>query len=234
MEPGNIKLNYEAGNIISPAIHKIGILAIGSHLENHGPALPIDTDAKIASYLALEASNRTGAKFLGIIYAATEHPYIRHGIHIKPIELIDKHLKPILECAKKSLRIRKVLIVNGHGGNTKIEKYLPRVAEETGIEIKLNNRIVEIEGPHAGSGELSIGLILGITDPKRIQECENIEKYPEIGMIGLNEARERDKKIDEGARQLENEGVNADPILGRSLLEEALKDIIKDIRTLLE
>ncbi|BDH79246.1 MAG TPA: 2-amino-5-formylamino-6-ribosylaminopyrimidin-4(3H)-one 5'-monophosphate deformylase [Methanothermobacter sp.] len=234
MEPRSIRLNYDSGNIISPAIHGIGILALGSHLENHGPALPIDTDAKIASYLALEASNRTGAKFLGIVYGATEHPYIKHGIHIKPVELIDRHLKPILECARKSLKIRKALIVNGHGGNTRIKKYLPRIAEETGVEIKLNNKIVEIEGPHAGSGEVSIGLILGIADPKRLRECENIEEYPEIGMIGLKEARERDKKIDEGARQLENEGVYADPILGRSLLEEALKDIIKDIKLLLD
>ncbi|MBC7100024.1 MAG: 2-amino-5-formylamino-6-ribosylaminopyrimidin-4(3H)-one 5'-monophosphate deformylase [Methanobacteriales archaeon] len=234
MESKNIRLNYDSGNIISPEIHKIGILAMGSHFENHGPALPIDTDAKIASYLALEASNRTGAKFLGIIYAATEHPYIKHGIHIKPIELVDKHLKPILKCAKRSLKIQKVLIVNGHGGNTKIKKYLPTIAEETGIKIKLNNRIVEIEGPHAGSGELSIGLILGITDPKRLRECENIREYPEIGMIGLKEARERDKKIDESAKQLENEGINADPILGKSLLEEALEDIIKDIKLLLD
>ncbi|BAW31117.1 MAG TPA: 2-amino-5-formylamino-6-ribosylaminopyrimidin-4(3H)-one 5'-monophosphate deformylase [Methanothermobacter sp.] len=232
MEPENIKLNYNSGNVLSATIHRIGILALGSHLENHGPALPIDTDAKISSYLALKASNRTGAKFLGIVYAATEHPYIRHGIHIKPRELVDKHLKPILECAKRSLQIQKVLIVNGHGGNMPIKKYLDKVAEEIGIKIKLNNRIIEIEGPHAGSGELSIGLVLGIADPKRLQECQNIEKYPEIGMIGFKEARERDKKIDEAARQLENEGISADPTLGRSLLEEALKSIIEDIKKL--
>jgi len=234
MEPKNIKLNHDSGNIMSPAIHKIGILALGSHLENHGPALPIDTDAKIASYLALEASNRTGAKFLGVVYAATEHPYIKHGIHIKPIELVDKHLKPILECAKRSLQIQKILIVNGHGGNIPIKKYLNKLAEETGTKIKLNNKIIEIEGPHAGSGELSIGLFLGIADPKRLQECQNIEKYPEIGMIGFKEARERNRKIDAGARQLENEGINADPILGKSLLEKALKDIIKDIKGFLD
>ncbi|MDI6645354.1 MAG: creatinine amidohydrolase, partial [Methanobacteriaceae archaeon] len=68
-----VKLRYSAGNIISPEVHKIGVLAIGSHLENHGPCLPIDTDAKIASHLALQAALRTGAKFLGVLYAATEY-----------------------------------------------------------------------------------------------------------------------------------------------------------------
>ena len=42
------ELRYESGNIISPNVHRVGILAIGSHLENHGAALPIDTDSKIA------------------------------------------------------------------------------------------------------------------------------------------------------------------------------------------
>ena len=50
------KLRFFAGNIKNENVHKIGIIALGSHLENHGPALPIDTDAKIASYIAFNAS----------------------------------------------------------------------------------------------------------------------------------------------------------------------------------
>ena len=60
-------LRYESGNVISPKVHGIGILAIGSHLENHGAALPIDTDSKIAVYIGLQASLITGAKFLGVL-----------------------------------------------------------------------------------------------------------------------------------------------------------------------
>ncbi|MGZ7047024.1 MAG: 2-amino-5-formylamino-6-ribosylaminopyrimidin-4(3H)-one 5'-monophosphate deformylase, partial [Methanobacterium sp.] len=41
-----MKLNYSSGNVISKKVHEVGILAIGSHLENHGAALPIDTDSK--------------------------------------------------------------------------------------------------------------------------------------------------------------------------------------------
>ncbi len=46
-----IKLRYSSGNIISPDVHKIGMLALGSHLENHGAALPMNTDSKIAAML---------------------------------------------------------------------------------------------------------------------------------------------------------------------------------------
>ena len=61
------ELRYRAGKIRDPGVHKIGIIALGSHLENHGPALPIDTDAKIGAHIAFQSSLKTGAKFLGII-----------------------------------------------------------------------------------------------------------------------------------------------------------------------
>ena len=40
------KLRLTAGNVSNPNVHQIGIIALGSHLENHGPALPIQTKTK--------------------------------------------------------------------------------------------------------------------------------------------------------------------------------------------
>ena len=81
------ELRYRAGKIRDPGVHKVGIIALGSHLENHGPALPIDTDAKIAAYIAFNSSLKTGAKFLGIIFPAYELDEIDHGIHVSLDEL---------------------------------------------------------------------------------------------------------------------------------------------------
>ena len=81
------ELRYRAGNIRDPGVHKIGIIALGSHLENHGPALPIDTDAKIGAHIAFQSSLLTGAKFLGIIFPAYELDTIDHGIHVSLDEL---------------------------------------------------------------------------------------------------------------------------------------------------
>ena len=228
-----MELKYSSGNVISPEVHEIGVLAVGSHLENHGAALPIDTDSKIAAYLALQASLISGAKFLGILHAATEYDYVRHGIHMDAQKLAKDQLLPTLESAKKYLNIKKVVLVNGHGGNIPLLDYLEEIEKEVELKIVFNNKIVEIEGPHAGTGELSMGSILKITDESRLPEHCNFKEHPEVGMVGLKEARVIDEGINEGAAAVEKEGVCVDVELGNMLLETAVEDIIKDIKNML-
>lgn len=226
------ELRYESGNVISPTVHSVGILAIGSHLENHGAALPIDTDAKIAAYIGLQASLITGAKFLGILYAATEYPQIDHGVHLKPEDLVEEQLIPTLISARKNLDLESVVLVNGHGGNLPIKDYLENIQVKTELQIVFNNKIVEIEGPHAGTGEISIGALLGFLDVSKLEEHCEFDKYPEVGMVGLKEAREMDKVIDRGAREVEQLGVCVDMNLGESLLETAIVDVIRDVKAI--
>lgn len=228
-----VKLRYSSGRVLSPDVHKIGIMAIGSHLENHGAALPIDTDSKIASYLAFQASVRTGAKFLGILYAATEYDYVKHGVHLPADVLVEKELTPTLKNARNNLDLEAVVLVNGHGGNVPIKDYLSDVRRKLGIKIIFNNKIVEIEGPHAGTGELSMGVVLGMADESRLQEHCQFDEYPEVGMIGLKQARQQNKGIDEGACEVQKQGICVDCELGKSLLETAICDIINDIKILL-
>jgi len=228
------ELRYDSGNVISPNVHRVGILAIGSNLENHGAALPIDTDSKIAAYIGLQASLITGAKFLGILYAATEYPHIDHGVHLKPKNLVENQLIPTLKSAKKSLDLDNVVLVNGHGGNLLIKNYIEDIQKQTGLKIVFNNKIVEIEGPHAGTGEISIGALLGFLDVSKVEEHCNFDKYPEVGMVGLKKAREMDKEIDKGAMEVEQLGVCVDMNLGESLLENAIVDVIKNIKEIVK
>ncbi|MGB9936865.1 MAG: 2-amino-5-formylamino-6-ribosylaminopyrimidin-4(3H)-one 5'-monophosphate deformylase [Methanobacterium sp.] len=228
-----MKLNYSSGNVISPKVHEIGILAIGSHLENHGAALPIDTDSKIAAHLALQAALRSGAKFLGILYAATEYEYVNHGIHIDAETLARKRLLPTLKSAKKCLNIKKVVIVNGHGGNIPLIDYIEEIEKELNLQIIFNNKIVEIEGPHAGTGEISIASILGFLDKSKLDKHCDFDKYPEVGMVGLKEARKADEGINNGAKSVKNEGVCIDEELGNLLIEESLESIIRDIKKII-
>ena len=95
-----VDLRLNAGNVKNPNVHKVGIIALGSHLENHGPALPIDTDAKIASYIAFKAALESGAKYLGVIYPAHEIKEINHGIHVSLDDLTNEIIK-VLKSAKK-------------------------------------------------------------------------------------------------------------------------------------
>ncbi|MBZ2165679.1 2-amino-5-formylamino-6-ribosylaminopyrimidin-4(3H)-one 5'-monophosphate deformylase [Methanobacterium spitsbergense] len=223
------ELRYESGNVKSPYVHRVGILAIGSHLENHGAALPIDTDSKIASYIALQASLITGAKFLGVLYAATEYPFIDHGKHLEPEVLVEKQLIPTLKSAKKCLDLDWVVLVNGHGGNNPVKEFIETIQEKSQLKIVFNNKIVEIEGPHAGTGEISIAALLGFLNASKLDEHCEFDKYPEVGMVGLEEARKIDSGIDKGAREVENLGVCVDMNLGESMLETAIVDVIHDI-----
>lgn len=97
------ELRYRAGNITNPRVHKIGIIALGSHLENHGPALPIDTDAKIGAHIAFQSSLLTGAKFLGIIFPAYELDSIDHGVHVS-LDVLKKKCYCYIKSGKRILR----------------------------------------------------------------------------------------------------------------------------------
>lgn len=229
-----VLLRYSSGKIVDQKVHKVGLLALGSHLENHGAALPIDTDSKIAAYLALQAALRTGAKYLGILYAASEYSYVKHGKHMTPPDLVEKRLAPTLKAAKKCLDLDMVVLVNGHGGNVPVKNHLNELENKLRLKIVFNNKIVEIEGPHAGTGELSMGAVLGFLDETRLDEHCQFDRYPEVGMVGLQEARRESEGIDSGAREVLNSGVCVDEELGEQLLEIAIEDIIEDVIKLLE
>lgn len=229
----NIKLKYTSGNVISEDIHQIGIIALGSHRENHGTALPIDTDSKIAANVALNVATKTGATFLGIFYGATEYDFVKHGIHLKKDDLINNQIIPQLINAKELLGISKVIIVNGHGGNNLIINEIDKISEKTGLKIIFNNSIIEKEGPHACTGELSMGKVLGFLDESRIKEHGNFIKNPEVGMVGLKLARENEPIIDQEAKFIEENGFKIDEKFGKQLLDNAEKKIINDIKSLL-
>ncbi|HII09437.1 MAG TPA: 2-amino-5-formylamino-6-ribosylaminopyrimidin-4(3H)-one 5'-monophosphate deformylase [Methanosphaera sp.] len=234
MRMNNIKLKYESGKVMSEKVHQIGIIALGSHRENHGTALPIDTDSKIAANVALNVATKTGATFLGIFYGATEYDYVKHGIHLKKEDLINNQIIPQLLNAKKLLNISKVIIVNGHGGNNLIINEIKDISNKTGLKIVFNNSIIEKEGPHACTGELSMGKVLGFVDEEKIIEHGNFDKNPEVGMVGLKLARENEPIIDEEARFIEKNGFKIDEDIGRKLLDDAEKNIIESVKSLLD
>jgi len=228
-----VNLRYNAGRIQNPNVHKIGILALGSHLENHGPALPIDTDAKIASYIAFQSSLESGAKFLGVIHSAHEIEEINHGIHFS-IEEVRENIIETLKSAKKYLAIEKVVIVNAHGGNIPLFMDLEKIENETDLDIVLNNKIIEAEGPHGGSGELSMAKILGILDEDEIPNQTNLEEFGEVGLAMFKNARENDPGIELGASEIEEHGVYVDDVYGKQLLNLAINSVLFDVEKLLD
>ena len=227
------ELRYRAGKIRDPGVHKIGIIALGSHLENHGPALPIDTDAKIGAHIAFQASLQTGAKFLGIIFPAYELDTIDHGVHVS-LDVLKENVINTLNSAKKFLNIEKAVIVNAHGGNIPLMAELWDIEDKTDMAIVFNNKVISSEGPHGGSGELSMAKVLGIIDEDEIINQANVNEYEEVGLYGFKQAREDDPNIEEGARDVEENGVYVDEEYGQRLFSLAINSVIFDIEKLLD
>lgn len=227
------ELRYRAGNIRDPGVHKVGIIALGSHLENHGPALPIDTDAKIGAHIAFQSSLLTGAKFLGIIFPAYELDTIDHGVHVS-LETLKENVISTLNQAKKFLDIEKVVIVNAHGGNIPLMAELWDIEDQTGLSITFNNKVISSEGPQGGSGELSMAKVLGIVNDNEVVNQADVTKYEEVGLHGFKQAREDDPNIEEGAIDVEENGVYVDEDYGNRLFNLAINSVIFDVEKLLD
>ncbi len=209
-------------------IRAIGVLALGSHEERHGAALPLDTDARLAEHVASEAAERTGAKFLGVLKSSYELPDIDTGRH-QPLDQVIAELRSALREAKRK-GIKAVVVVNAHGGNDALRDELPKLKREVGIRVIFNNSIVELEGPHAGTGELSMGAAIGITDESKLVEHADFKRYPEVGFVGLEAARRCYPWAEQHAREVSEQGVHIDKRLGAELLERAISDVASDIR----
>ncbi len=227
------ELRYRAGKIRNPEVHKIGIIALGSHLENHGPALPIDTDAKIAAHIAFQSSLETGAKFLGIIFPAYELDTIDHGVHVS-LDTLKENVIDTLNSAKKFLDIEKVVIVNAHGGNIPLVTELWDIEDKTGLSIVFNNKVISSEGPHGGSGELSMAKVLGIINENEVINQANVNEYEEVGLYGFKQARMDDPNIEEGAIDVEENGVYVDEEYGERLFNLSINSVILDVEKLLD
>lgn len=210
---------------------KVGILALGSHEERHGAALPPDTDAKLASHVALEAAKRTGVEFLGTLYSSYELPYIDTGRH-QTLEQLLEELRVKLQTANQMLGIEGVVLVNAHGGNKPLRDRIQELEQKTSLRVIFNNKIIELEGPHAATGELSMGAVIGITDISNIAEHSDFELCPEVGFVGLKEARKCYPWAEQQAQEVERVGVHVDKFLGEKLLKCAIIDVMNDIRKL--
>jgi 2-amino-5-formylamino-6-ribosylaminopyrimidin-4(3H)-one 5'-monophosphate deformylase len=221
-----MELRLNSGKILNKKVHEIGIIALGSFLENHGSVLPIDTDAKIASYISLKVSILTGAKFLGVVLPSTEYDYVKHGIHNKPEEVVE-YIKFLIKEGMK-IGVKKFLIINCHGGNVLISDLLNDLENQFNVLVKLKN----ITFTHASTEEVSVGYVIGIADESKLNE-HDFNKYPEIGMVGLKEARKNNIYIDNEAKTVEKFGVKIDAELGNNILKKSISECVEMVKKLI-
>ena len=94
----------------------VALLPVGA-VEQHGPVLPLGTDAAVASYLARIAAERSDRLLLPPIAVGVSHEHRQFPgtLSISPDQLRD--LAVSLGRSLGSHRLRRVVFVNGHGSN---------------------------------------------------------------------------------------------------------------------
>jgi creatinine amidohydrolase len=150
---------------IEAAARDVLVLPLGS-LEQHGPHLPLDTDAYIAEAVAqrLHRMHPTvGLAPVVGIGASAEHAAFPGTLSIGTDALA--HL--LVELVRHaSLSWRAVFVVNGHGGNVDALRQARTTCTDEGRLIAVHHLAVPGGDAHAGRTETSLMLHL---DPARVR-----------------------------------------------------------------
>lgn len=148
----------------------IAIVPVGSN-EQHGPANPLGTDHLIAREFAQEAAKRTGVVCLQVIPfgVSPHHRQFWGTISIEP-KVFKKYVKEVC-LSLKYYGVRKIVVVNGHGGNLAALAQMAREMREQDVFVTvfqwwpaaaelLPDIFSSDERHHAGAEETSVNLAL--------------------------------------------------------------------------
>lgn len=148
----------------------IAIIPVGSN-EQHGPHNPLGTDHLIAKAIAEETAKRTGVVCLQVIPFGVSHHHRQFWgtVHVSP-NTFKSYVKEVC-LALNYYGVRKIVIVNGHGGNLNALAELARELRENGVFMSIfqwwiaaSKLLPDIFTPeergHAGSEETSMNLAL--------------------------------------------------------------------------
>jgi creatinine amidohydrolase len=152
------------------AKNDIAILPVGSN-EQHGPHNPLGTDHLIAKAIAEETAKRTGVLCLQVIPfgVSSHHKQLWGTVYISP-KTFKKYVKEAC-LALNYYGVRKIVIVNGHGGNLNALLELARELREQGVFVSVfqwwhasPKLLPDIFSPeerqHASAEETSVNLAL--------------------------------------------------------------------------
>jgi creatinine amidohydrolase len=180
---------------------RLAVLPVGS-FEQHGPHLPLVTDTLIAAAVADEISHRYQALQLPPVTFSCSH---EHAEFAGTVSVSATTLAAIVHDVARSLErqgIRRLLIVNGHGGNYVLANLVQQAAADGDVRIGLFpsredwNEAREAAGMtstahedmHAGELEVSI-LLAAFPDAVRDgwdQDDHTADDRRHLGILGMS------------------------------------------------
>ncbi|MDH7563722.1 MAG: creatininase family protein [Candidatus Bathyarchaeota archaeon] len=148
----------------------IAVLPVGS-TEQHGPANPLGTDHLVAKVIAEEVAKRTEVLCLPTVPfgVSSHHRQFWGTISVSP-RVFKAYVKDVC-LALYYYGVRKIVVVNGHGGNLGVLSELARELREKGIFLSvfqwwtasaklLPELFTSEERLHASAEETSVNLAL--------------------------------------------------------------------------
>lgn len=218
----------------------VAILPVGS-TEQHGPHNPLGTDHLIAKAIAEEVAKRTGAICLPVIPfgVSSHHRHFWGTVYVKP-EVLRDYVKDVC-LSLKSYGVNKILIVNGHGGNTATLTEVAReLREKKGMFITVfqwwplaGKLLPEIfskeERGHAGAEETSLNLFL---HPHMVNMEKAVDEQliqPISQLEGLNLPLDTANHTRSGVF---GKSSTANAEKGRKIFETIVKELVKFIEEL--
>jgi len=221
------------------AKNDIALIPVGSN-EQHGPQNPLGTDHLIAKALAEKAAEKTGVVCLQVIPfgVSPHHKQFWGTIPISP-EIFKCYVKE--SCLALSYYgVKKIVIINGHGGNRSALVDLTRELRKEGIFVSvfqwwplasklLPNIFKPEERGHAGAEETSVNLAL---HPQIVNMSKAVDEKPCGHILQSDGFTLPLDTIDETSCGVFGISKTASAEKGRKIVEAVIRDLVRHINLL--
>ncbi len=217
----------------------IAILPVGSN-EEHGPANPLGTDHLIAKAIAEETAKRTGVLCLQVIPfgISSHHKQFWGTVFISP-KSFKKYVRDV--CSSLTYYgVRKIVVVNGHGGNLATLTELARKLREEGVFVSIfqwwpaaGKLLPELFTPeerrHAGAEETSLNLAI---HPQLVNMSEAVDEEPRKHAVLVEGLTLPLSTVDETSSGVFGRGTTASVKKGKKIFEAVVDELVRHVNLL--
>lgn len=217
----------------------VAILPVGSN-EQHGPQNPLGTDHLIAKALAEETAKRTKVLCLQVIPfgVSSHHRQFWGTVYISP-KAFKRYVKEVC-MALSYYGVKKIVIVNGHGGNLNALAELARELREKGVFVSifqwwsvvsklLPNLFKPEERHHACAEETSVNLAL---HPETVNMNTAVDEIPHENALQSEGITLPLDTVDNTGAGVFGKSTTASADKGKMVSEAVVDELVKHVNLL--
>ncbi len=217
----------------------MAILPVGSN-EQHGPQNPLGTDHLIAKAIAEEVAKRTGVLCLQVIpFGVSSHHRQFWGTIYISTRGFKNYVKDVC-LALGYYGVRKIVVVNGHGGNRCALVEMIRELGEKGIFVTVfqwwesaNKLLLDLFEPeergHAAAAETSVNLAV---HSQIVNMDRAVNEEPHEHAVKTEGVRLPLDTVDETSSGVFGKSTTASAEKGKEVFEAAVNELVKHVNLL--